>query len=218
MKFYFISGIPGSGKSTASKILAKQLDIYHALSTDCIRAMIQRYHTQEDCPVLFESTYNAYKHAPEGTENPVLWGFFKQAELLKPAIKGLFKRQVDEKEDLVLEGVHLVPGYYHVPKEVEFHHILLVMTDREKYRNQILCQNRDGAEEKAKAIDYCLEFQDFLIERAKEFNKFHEETQGKNSRDSRPVTIIENNGTIEELIDQILTKTNLRNRTSGDRK
>lgn len=216
MKFYFISGIPGSGKSTASKILAKQLGIYHALGTDSIRAMVQRYFEKEDCPVLFESSYNAYKHAPDGTENPVLWGFFKQAELLKPAIKGIFKRQVAENEDLILEGVHLVPGYYHVPEEVEFHHILIVITDREKYRNQILSQGRGGAEEKAKAIDYCLEFQDFLIERAKEFNNFHEETHGKNSRDSRPVTIIENNGTIEDLVDEILTKTNLKNKTSGD--
>ena len=50
------------------------------------------------------------------------------------------------------------------------------------------------------------------------FDKFLHEymEQGKNSRDSRPVTIIENNGTIEDLVDEILTKTNLKNKTSGD--
>lgn len=204
MKFYFISGIPGSGKSTVSKKLAEALGIYQVVSTDAIRAIVQRYHNKEEFPELFESSYNVYKHAPEGENNPVVWGFFRQAELMKPGVKGLFKREVAENQDLILEGVHLIPGYYHVPEGVEFHHILITVSDKEKYRKQILGQGIERSKEKINAADYCLEFQDYLIDCAKRFNKFHQETNGRNERDSRPVTIIENNGTIDEMIAKIL--------------
>lgn len=52
MKFYFISGIPGAGKSTAARELARMLDIRQIVSTDIIRAIVQRYHNEEDFPVL----------------------------------------------------------------------------------------------------------------------------------------------------------------------
>lgn len=214
MRIYFISGIPGSGKSSAAKALSKELDICHVIGTDSMRAMIQRYHNEEETPVLFESSYNACKHAPDGHPNPILWGFCEQARLLKPGVKGLFKRQVTENEDLILEGVHLIPGYYHVPEGVEFHHILVTMTDREKYEHQILSQGRGNATEKSQAIDRCLEYQGFMIQSAIENNKNYEKTHGKDPRDSRPVTIIENNGSLEELIDKILKET--RETTAGD--
>lgn len=214
MKFYFISGIPGSGKSSVSKALAKELDICHVIGTDSIRAMIQRYHNADEYPVLFESSFNACKHAPDTVSNPVIWGFFEQARLIKPAVKGLFKRQISENEDLILEGVHLVPGYYHVPEGVDFHHILVTVTDKDKYIHQIFSQGRGNAEDKANAIERCLEYQDFMIQKALEYNEYHEKTKGQNPRDSRPVTIIENDGTLEELISKILKET--KEITSGD--
>lgn len=124
--------------------------------------------------------------------------------MIKPGVKGVFKRSVYEDQDLILEGVHLIPGFYHVPPQVDFKNILIVMTDRVKYKSQIMMQGEARSKEKIEAIDGCLEYQDYLIQKAIEFNEYHNATKGKNSRDSRPVVIIENNGTKEELIEKIM--------------
>jgi hypothetical protein len=58
-------GTSGSGKSTLASLTASRLGIPTVLSTDFIRHMLRKVYTQENCPLIYASTYNAGLCVPE---------------------------------------------------------------------------------------------------------------------------------------------------------
>jgi 2-phosphoglycerate kinase len=65
-------------------------------------------------PAIYESSFDAWRSlripVPEGA-NPVIVGFREQTAVVTTAIKSLIERSVNERESVVIEGIHLVPGY-----------------------------------------------------------------------------------------------------------
>ena len=52
-----LAGTSGTGKSTLAALLAARLGITTLLSTDSIRHMLRSFHSRQEAPLLYASTY-----------------------------------------------------------------------------------------------------------------------------------------------------------------
>jgi 2-phosphoglycerate kinase len=109
-----IGGTTGVGKSTIAAEVAHRLGITRFVSTDSIREVMRGIFTEELMPALHASAFEAWRSlrvpVPHGA-NPVIVGFREQAAVVTSGIKALIERSMKEGVSLVIEGVHLVPGY-----------------------------------------------------------------------------------------------------------
>lgn len=111
-----IGGTAGSGKSAVSSELAFRLDISCLQSTDMMREIIRSYLSPQMVPTLKYSSFEAWRGLPgpiggSGTpdESPVITGFRSQFAAMKLALEATIDRAIDERQHLILEGVHVVP-------------------------------------------------------------------------------------------------------------
>ncbi len=109
-----VGGTTGVGKSTIATEIAHRLGITRIVSTDSIREVMRGIFTRDLMPAVYESSFNAWRGlrvpVPHGV-NPVIVGFREQAAVVATGMKSLMDRAVLEGVSLVLEGVHVVPGY-----------------------------------------------------------------------------------------------------------
>ena len=109
-----IGGTTGVGKSTIATEIAHRLGITRITSTDSIREVMRGIFTRDLMPAIHESAFNAWQGlrvpVPEGA-NPVIVGFREQTAVVTTGVKALIDRAVLEGDSLVIEGIHLVPGY-----------------------------------------------------------------------------------------------------------
>jgi 2-phosphoglycerate kinase len=117
-----IGSASGIGKSTIASELAKELGIKHLIETDFIREIVRGIIGPDYAPALHKSSFDAYvtlkdKQRFDGnTANLISAGFEEHASFVIPAIEKVIKRAVDDYDDLVIEGVHLVPGFLDIEK------------------------------------------------------------------------------------------------------
>ncbi len=109
-----IGGTTGVGKSTIATEVAHRLGITRISSTDSIREVMRGIFTKDLMPAIYESAFNAWRGlrvpVPHGA-NPVIVGFREQTAVVTTGVKALIDRAVLEGMSMVIEGVHLVPGY-----------------------------------------------------------------------------------------------------------
>ena len=109
-----IGGTTGVGKSTIAAEVAHRLGITRFVSTDSIREVMRGIFSRDLMPALYESSFNAWRGlrvpVPHGA-SPVIVGFREQAAVVATGIKSLIERAVVEGVSMVLEGVHVAPGY-----------------------------------------------------------------------------------------------------------
>jgi 2-phosphoglycerate kinase len=109
-----IGGTTGVGKSTIASEVAHRLGITRISSTDSIRQVMRGILTVDLMPAIHESAFMAWKGlrvpVPEGA-NPVIVGFREQTAAVTTGVKALIDRAVLEGNSMVIEGIHLVPGY-----------------------------------------------------------------------------------------------------------
>jgi 2-phosphoglycerate kinase len=109
-----IGGTTGVGKSTIATEVAHRLGITRISSTDSVREVMRGIFSRDLLPAIYESAFNAWRGlripVPEGA-NPVLVGFREQTAVVTAGVKSLIDRAVLEGLSMVIEGVHLVPGY-----------------------------------------------------------------------------------------------------------
>ncbi len=117
-----IGSASGIGKSTIASELAKELGIKHLIETDFIREIVRGIIGPDYAPALHKSSFDAYvtlkdKQRFDGnTANLISAGFEEHASFVIPAIEKVIKRAVDDYDDLVIEGVNLVPGFLDIEK------------------------------------------------------------------------------------------------------
>jgi 2-phosphoglycerate kinase len=109
-----IGGTTGVGKSTIAAEVAHRLGLTRIVSTDSIREVMRGIFSKDLMPAIYESSFNAWRSlripVPAGAD-PVIVGFREQTAVVATGIKSLIERAVLEGVSVIIEGIHLVPGY-----------------------------------------------------------------------------------------------------------
>lgn len=135
-----LGGTTGVGKSTIAAEVAHRLGITRIMSTDSIREVMRGIFSKDLLPTIYESAFNAWRGlrvpVPHGA-NPVIVGFREQTAVVATGVRSLIDRAVLEGESLVIEGVHIVPGYIE-PSQFDdawVVQLVIVVNDEEAHRS-----------------------------------------------------------------------------------
>ncbi|MBM4241536.1 MAG: hypothetical protein FJ150_07755 [Euryarchaeota archaeon] len=173
-----IGSASGIGKSTIASELAKELGIKHLIETDFIREIVRGIIGPDYAPALHRSSFDAYltirdKDRFKGNSNGLVnAGFEEHATFVIPAIEKVIQRAVKDFDDVVIEGVHLVPGLIDIEKfkeEASIHFFILSADEevhKERFVKRAMKIKRGG-----KHLEYFKEnrtIHDYLVAQAKE--------------------------------------------------
>jgi 2-phosphoglycerate kinase len=112
-----IGGGPGVGKSSLAHELAYRLGIPRLVASDSVRQALRSLISLELSPALHSSSFLAWRSEllPGEVAQPkrkrVIRGFQAQVQQLTTALSAVIRRNIEEHTSVVLEGVHLVPGF-----------------------------------------------------------------------------------------------------------
>ena len=140
-----IGSASGIGKSTIAAELAKQLNIKHLIESDFIRAVVRGIIGKEYAPALHSSSYDAYKHLRnknryESYEELVSAGFDEHAAYVIPALEKIIQRAITDYDDIIIEGVHLVPGLINIEQFKDYANIYFFVlgSDEEAHKERFV--------------------------------------------------------------------------------
>lgn len=132
-----VGGATGVGKSTLAETLATELALVRVVTTDAVREVLRGALPEASYPHLHVSTFETGDMvAFADAHDPAVAGFLAQTELVMQGTAGLLRRALVEGTDIIVEGVHLVPGTHDLPDELEATVVPLVITvdDEETHR------------------------------------------------------------------------------------
>jgi len=171
-----IGGPTGAGKSTLALELASRMEITQVVSTDTIREMLRTMFSEKLLPAVHKSSYLVGKQLrlPPGYEtDEVLVGYHQQSLLVNVGVEAMIKRAIQENVDLIINGVHIIPGL--IAREdfpeaciVEFD---LTVSEREEHlqrfkRRQRFARKRPAATY-VKNFENICKIRDYVIQCAK---------------------------------------------------
>lgn len=195
-----IGSASGIGKSTIAAELAKQLEIKHLIESDFIRAVVRGIIGKEYAPALHSSSYDAYKHLRnrnrfESYDDLVSAGFDEHAAYVIPALEKIIQRAITDYDDIIIEGVHLVPGLIDTEQFEEYANIyFFVLSSDEESHKERFVKRAVQIQRGGKQLDYFKEnriIHDHLLTQAEKNN-----------------VVVISTETIEKSIDNILSVIN----------
>ncbi len=192
-----IGSASGIGKSTIASKLAKELNIKHLIESDFIRAVVRGIIGKEYAPALHSSSYDAYKNLRnkanyKSYEELVSAGFDEHASYVIPGLEKIIQRAITDFDDIIIEGVHLIPGLIDIEQFKDYAEIyfFVLSSDEESHKERFVKRaiqiHRGG-----KQLDFFTEnriIHNHLLHEAEKYN----------------VSIIKTE-TIENSLEQILT-------------
>jgi 2-phosphoglycerate kinase len=110
-----IGGATGVGKSTIATQLAARLGIVRIVASDLIREVMRSMFSPELMPTLHTSSFEAdaaLREPPTRAADPLIVGFREQTAAVAVGITALIERAALEGTSIVIEGAHVVPGFY----------------------------------------------------------------------------------------------------------
>ena len=110
-----IGGATGVGKSTIATQLAVRLGIVRVIATDAIREVMRSMFTRELMPTLYTSSFeadSALREAPARMMDRVVVGFREQTSAVAVGVNALIARAGLEGTSVIVEGAHVVPGFF----------------------------------------------------------------------------------------------------------
>jgi len=134
-----IGGATGVGKSTLATQLAHRLGITRVIGTDMVRQTMRAFFAPELMPAIHTSSFDAASAVrvpvPRETDLSKM-GFIEQTKTVAVGVDAIIARGITEAQRMVVEGVHLVPGYLDTARwsdalVLEF---VLAVTDRDRHR------------------------------------------------------------------------------------
>lgn len=174
-----VGSASGIGKSTISAELAKKLEIKHLLETDFIREIVRGIIGEDYAPALHKSSFDAFivlrnKQNFDTKDELINAGFVEHASFVIPAIEKVISRAISDYDDVVIEGVHLVPGLIDIDKfknDASIHFFVLESSEenhKDRFVKRAMRIHRGG-----KQLEYFAEnrvIHDFLVKKANENN------------------------------------------------
>ncbi|MDO5851696.1 MAG: 2-phosphoglycerate kinase [Methanobacteriaceae archaeon] len=142
-----IGGASGIGTSSISFEIANRLGIKNMISTDMIREVMRKIVSKQLCPTLFESSYTADQAlttpAPPEFDRTLL-GFKDHVDTVSVGINGVIERSIKEGISIVIEGVHIVPGFIDesLIEKPNVHVFILSLTDEEIHKSRFYSRCR----------------------------------------------------------------------------
>lgn len=140
-----IGSASGIGKSTIAAELAKQLNIKHLIESDFIRAVVRGIIGKEYAPALHSSSYDAYKSLRNKAnyasyEDLVSAGFDEHASYVIPGLEKIIQRAITDFDDIIIEGVHLVPGLIDIDQFKDYAEIyfFVLSSDEESHKERFV--------------------------------------------------------------------------------
>ena len=184
-----VGGGVGCGKSTIATELAHRLDIVRIQSSDMLREVMRTMMSRELLPVLHESTYTAWKGLPSVLEDVVAGrldpstaevdhdlreqGFLNQAELVSVAGDAVLRRAIQERVSIIVEGVHIHPGFgRRMPEEADaiVVQVMLAVLKKKRLKERIKGRGRQSPDRRAERylgnFDAIWEIQSYLLNEA----------------------------------------------------
>jgi len=202
-----IGSASGIGKSTVAAELAKRMGIKHLIETDFIREVVRGVIGSEYAPALHKSSFDAYKTLRnqtnfESKKELINAGFVEHASFVIPAIEKVISRATADHDDVIIEGVHLIPGLINTEqfKDKASIFFFVLSSDRESHKERFVKRamqiHRGG-----KQLEYFKEnrtIHDFLINKANENGVKVVETESVHGTAQKMITSIA--GTCETVL------------------
>ncbi len=145
-----VGGATGVGKSTVATQVANRLGITRIVSTDAVREVMRATLSSQLLPSLHVSSFEAREAVPEVLPtgaDPLLIGFLRQTATVAVGVEHILRRAVIEQTDIIVEGVHLVPGAVDLPAHGEAItvQVVLAIDDVEAHRSNLTGRSQDVA-------------------------------------------------------------------------
>ena len=143
-----IGGASGVGTSSMAFEIANRLSIKNMISTDMIRQVMRKIVSKELSPVIHESSFTAYKSIralPPVEVDKVIVGFINQLDTVSVGVDAVIERALKEGISIVIEGVHIVPGFIK-PELLEKENVILFtlgLTDDESHKGRFYSRGRE---------------------------------------------------------------------------
>ena len=146
-----IGGATGVGKSTIATQLAARLGIVRVVATDAVREVMRAMLSSKLMPTLYTSSFDAdsaLREPPPRPADKVIVGFREQTAAVAVGIQALIKRAVVEGHSAVIEGAHVVPGFFDIsPYEGKILAVPVVVTveDEDLHRSHFVARSTDSS-------------------------------------------------------------------------
>ena len=201
-----IGGPTGAGKSTVAARIAYLFDIVRTQSTDMMREIIRCYLVPHVAPTLGFSSFDAWRGLPEmdpvrgqtSTDSPVVSGFLAQFGTVKVALEATIQRAVMERNDLIVDGVHVLPvglDLSAASDEAVVVPLMLAVATMERLDDQLKRRSREqpyrDAQRQRQALERIWELQGFMTELAEKAG-------------IPVISSWELNETVEQVIDEVM--------------
>lgn len=180
-----VGGASGTGKSTICSELAYRLDVVRTQSTDIMREIIRSYLAPHVVPTLGFSSFEAWRGLPgikmrggkRLTDSPVIAGFLAQHSNIKSALEATIARALKERQDMIIDGVHVLPMELDLVKaheEAVVVSVMLAVTTRQRLANHLSWRSREQPDRHAsrylEKLDAIWEVQSYLLNLAEKAN------------------------------------------------
>jgi 2-phosphoglycerate kinase len=164
-----IGGVTGTGKSLLASALSYRLGITRLISTDTIREILRATVPADLVPTLHTSSFDAWSalalpKQAQPDDALILQGFRDQVARVAVGLRAIQERGAQERTSLVVEGVHVVPGYLSHPWQNEVIQIplMLVVNDENIHRDRFILREKE-TQGKRPRNDYLRHFHEIRL-------------------------------------------------------
>lgn len=174
-----IGGASGVGTSSMAFELANRLGLKNIISTDMIREVMRKIVSKELNPVIHKSSFTAYEsiRTPAIRVDAVVEGFISHVDVVNVGIEAIIERSIKEGISIIIEGVHIVPGFIREDLLEKGNVIMFTLTveDEEMHRQRFYTRCRQpwvkrSLEHYMENFETIRKTQNFLIDQAKIHN------------------------------------------------